>query len=56
MMTPQSNHRDTFSPHIQITKASVFIQVHKLMNALAVQNLRHKCDLGNKNDSVLTRK
>ena len=23
-----------------------------MMNALAVQNPRHKCDLGNKNDSV----
>ena len=26
------------------------------MNALAVQNPHHKCDLGNKNDSVIDKK
>ena len=28
----------------------------KIMNALAVQNPRYKCDLGNKNDSVTDKK
>ena len=28
----------------------------KIMNALAEQNPRHKCDLGNKNDSVTDKK
>ena len=31
-------------------------RLHNVMNAFAVQNPRHKCDLGNKNDSSVTDK
>ena len=37
---------------IMYNELNFFLMFSVIMNALALQNLRHKCDLGNKNDSV----
>ena len=35
---------------------NINVSLSNIMNALTVQNPHHKCDLGNKNDSVTDKK